>query len=86
MFSKVIIRNLLSESNILGLVVANVVKINIAGSLGFLKSGYSVLKRNVKTLLDRKIVKYIKIYSFLSSLPFIIGRAKVSIVYLKLFN
>jgi len=70
MFSKVNIRNLLSEVNILGLVVANVVKINIADSLGFLLSGYSVLKGNVKTLLDRKIVKCIKIYSFLSLLSF----------------
>ena len=70
MFSKVLISNFLSEVNILGLVVANVVKINIADSLGFLISGYSVLKENVKTLFDSKLVKYIKIYSFLNPVLF----------------
>jgi len=61
---------LLSVVNILGLVVANVVKTNIAASLGFLLSGYAVLKKNVKTLFNSKLVKRIIIYSFLNSVPF----------------
>jgi hypothetical protein len=52
---------LLSVVNILGLVVANAVKIGIAASLGFLLSGYAVLKKNVKTLFNSKLVKCINI-------------------------
>jgi len=52
---KIFISDFISEVNILGLVVENVVKTNIAGSLGFLISGYSVLKKNVKTLFDSKL-------------------------------
>lgn len=44
MFSKVFISDFLSESNILGLVVANAVKISIAASPEFLFIGYAVLK------------------------------------------
>lgn len=44
MFSKVFISDFLSEANILGLVVANAVKISIAASPGFLSIGYAVLK------------------------------------------
>jgi len=44
MFSKVFIRNFLSEVNILGLVVENAAKIGIAASPGFLFLGYAVLK------------------------------------------
>lgn len=67
--------NFLFEVNILGLVVANVVKTNIAASLGFLISGYAVLKENVKTLFDSKLIKCINIFSFLSLWSFLSARS-----------
>jgi hypothetical protein len=69
-YSKGLKSDLQSVVNILGLVVANAVKISIAASLGFLLSGHAVLKKNVKTLFNSKLVKRIIIYSFLNSILF----------------
>jgi hypothetical protein len=79
MFSKDLKSNFLSEVNILGLVVANAAKIGIAASLGFLISGYAVLKENVKTLSNRKSKQVYKHMFFIKTVPFSKCRVNVFI-------